>query len=64
MKRLYLSDTDKKLAGVCGGVAEYLEIDPTVARLLVVVLDLLTGVIPGLFVYMVAWMIMPRKPAS
>ena len=64
MKRLYLSDTDKKLAGVCGGVAEYLEIDPTVARLLVVVLDLLTGVIPGLFVYLVAWMIMPRKPAS
>ena len=64
MKRLYLSDTDKKLAGVCGGIAEYLEIDPTVARLLVVVLDLLTGVIPGLFVYLVAWMIMPRKPAS
>jgi len=64
MKRLYLSDTDKKLAGVCGGVAEYLEIDPTVARLLVVVLDLLTGIIPGLFVYLVAWMIMPRKPAS
>jgi len=64
MKRLYLSDTDKKLAGVCGGIAEYLEIDPTVARLLVVVLDLLTGVIPGLFVYLVAWMIMPRKTAS
>jgi len=64
MKRLYLSDTDKKLAGVCGGIAEYLEIDPTIARLLVVVLDLLTGVIPGLFVYLVAWMIMPRKPAS
>ncbi|HUI10023.1 MAG TPA: PspC domain-containing protein [Bacteroidota bacterium] len=64
MKRLYLSDTDKKFAGVCGGIAEYLEVDPTVARLLVVVLDLLTGIVPGLFVYLVAWMIMPRKPAS
>jgi len=64
MKRLYLSDTDKKLAGVCGGLAEYLDVDPTVARLLVVVLDLLTGVIPGLVVYLIAWMIMPRKPAA
>jgi len=64
MKRLYLAETDRKLGGVCGGIAEYLEVDPTVVRLLAVVVDLLTGVIPGLVGYFIAWMIIPRKPAA
>ncbi|HXX63967.1 MAG TPA: PspC domain-containing protein [Bacteroidota bacterium] len=64
MKRLFLSDTDKKIAGVCGGLAEYLGTDSTIVRLVVVALSIFTAVIPALFVYVLAWMIVPRKPAS
>jgi phage shock protein C len=64
MKRLFLSESDKKLGGVCGGIAEYMELDPTIVRLLTVVLALFTAVIPVLIGYILAWMIVPRKPAS
>ena len=62
MKRLFLSATDKKLGGVCGGIAEYMERDPTIVRLLTVVLALFTAVIPVLIGYVLAWIIIPRKP--
>ena len=62
MKRLYLSPTDKKVAGVCGGIAEYLDIDPTVVRILTVVLALITAVIPFCVGYVIAWIIVPQKP--
>jgi phage shock protein PspC (stress-responsive transcriptional regulator) len=48
MKRLYLSSTDKKLAGICGGIAEYIDLDPTIVRLLTVILALITAVVPFL----------------
>jgi phage shock protein PspC (stress-responsive transcriptional regulator) len=64
MKRLYLSDTDKKIAGICGGIAEYLEVDSTIVRLIVVLLALLSAVVPACLAYLVAWLIVPRKPAS
>ena len=64
MKRLYLSSTDKKLAGVCGGLAEYFDVDPTLIRLLTAILAVVTGVLPLFFVYLLAWMIIPRQPAS
>jgi phage shock protein C len=64
MKRLYLSDTNKKLAGVCGGLGEYFDSDPTLIRLLAVVIALPTGVIPMVIAYVIAWMIIPRKPAA
>jgi phage shock protein PspC (stress-responsive transcriptional regulator) len=64
VKRLYLSSTDKKLAGVCGGLAEYFVIDPTLIRLLTAILAVVTGVLPLFFVYLIAWMIIPRQPAS
>jgi phage shock protein PspC (stress-responsive transcriptional regulator) len=64
MKRLYLSDTDKKLGGVCGGLGEYFDADPTLVRLLTVVIALPTGVIPILIAYIIAWMIVPRRPAT
>lgn len=63
MKRLHLSDTDKKIAGVCGGIAEYMETDPTIVRLVVVVLAIATAIVPALIGYVLAWMIIPRKPA-
>lgn len=63
MKRLYLSDTDKKIGGVCGGIAEYFEVDATIVRLVVVVCTIVTAVIPFVIGYLIAWMIIPRKPA-
>lgn len=60
-KRLYLSDSDKKLGGVCGGVAEYLGIDPTIVRLIVVIL-ILCSAFTGSLIYFAAWFIIPKKP--
>jgi phage shock protein C len=64
MKRLYLSTTDKKIAGVCGGLAEYMEVDSTVVRLATVVVAVITGVAPLVIGYLIAWFIIPKKPAS
>ena len=64
MKRLYRSTADKKVGGVCGGIAEYLEVDSTVVRLVTVILALVSAVIPLLIGYCVAWMIIPSRPAA
>lgn len=58
-KRLYKSNTDKKIAGVCGGVAEYLNIDPTLVRLLWVFAVLFAG--GGLLLYIIAMFLMPQR---
>ena len=58
VRRLTLSATDKKIAGVCGGIAEYFNIDPTLVRVLTVVLVLFFG--GGLLAYLLAWVIMPK----
>ena len=57
-KRLYKSNTDKKLCGVCGGIAEYFEVDPTVIRLAWVVFTLMGG--SGLLAYIIAALVMPQ----
>jgi phage shock protein C len=62
-KRLRRSATDCKIAGVCGGFAEYFEVDSTVVRLVWVFLVLLPiPVVPALLGYIAAWIIMPRAP--
>ena len=58
-KRLYKIEEEKKLCGVCGGIAEYFNIDPTVVRLLWVFLVLCAGT--GILAYFVAAIIMPYK---
>ncbi len=59
--RLTRSATDKKIAGICGGLAEYFGVDATPIRLLWVVLSIFCGaVIGGVIAYLVAWMIIPR----
>lgn len=58
-KRLYKSRTNKKVAGVCGGIGEYFDIDPTLVRLGFVALSFLAG--GGLLVYIVAAIIIPEK---
>jgi phage shock protein PspC (stress-responsive transcriptional regulator) len=64
MKRLYRSYTDKKIAGVCSGIGEYLNVDPTVVRLVAVIGGLATGIIPFFVGYVIAWIIVPEAPAS
>ncbi len=59
-KKLYKSSTDKKLAGVCGGIAEYFDIDATLVRLGWVIFSLLGG--SGLLAYIIAAIIMPEQP--
>lgn len=61
MKKLYLSKTDKKIFGVCGGIAETYDIDPTLIRLTLVFLMLITAILPLTITYIVAWIIMPKK---
>lgn len=58
-KRLYRSRSQRMICGVCGGVAEYLNIDPTLIRLLLVLLGC-TGT--GIFAYLVAAVIIPDEP--
>ncbi len=59
MKKLYRSETDKKIAGICGGIAEYMAVDPTVVRVIAVLLILAPG--PGLLAYFIAWIVIPTK---
>ncbi|HEY6292403.1 MAG TPA: PspC domain-containing protein [Terriglobia bacterium] len=59
-KKLYLSRTDRKIAGVCGGVAAYLDMDPTLVRLVWVMTSLLAGW--GVLGYLVAWIVVPEEP--
>ncbi|MEO6514018.1 MAG: PspC domain-containing protein [Candidatus Saccharimonadales bacterium] len=57
-KRLYRSRVDKKIAGVCGGLAEYFEVDPLIIRIIAVAL-LLPGGLPGLLPYVILWVLVP-----
>jgi|SRR5579862_1057957 phage shock protein C len=63
-KRLARSAVDSKIGGVCGGLAEYLGVDPTVVRLAWAVLAVVPGgVVGGIVAYVVAWIIIPKAPA-
>ncbi len=61
-RRLYRSDDNKILGGVCGGIAEYFDIDPVLVRLLWVVAALVWGV--GVLAYIIAWIIIPARPRN
>jgi phage shock protein PspC (stress-responsive transcriptional regulator) len=59
-KRLYKSQTNKVLFGVCGGLGEYFNIDPTIIRLILVLLVLFAGT--GILAYIVAALVIPKSP--
>ena len=59
-KKLYRSRTDKKIFGVCGGLAKYFEIDSTVVRLALILLIVFAGA--GLLAYIIAALVMPNEP--
>ena len=60
MKRLYRSESDMIIAGVCGGLADYIGIDPTIIRLLFL-LFFFVG-LGGFWLYIILWIIMPLEP--
>ena len=62
VKRLYRSRTDKKIAGICGGLGEIFAADSTLIRLAVVFIGLVTAIVPILVAYIVGWMIIPVSP--
>lgn len=61
-KRLYKSSTNRVLCGVCGGIGEYLNIDPTIIRLLCLLL--ICGWGSGLIIYIIAAIIIPESPGK
>jgi phage shock protein C len=58
-KRLYRSTSQKMLGGVCGGLAEYFDMDPSLIRLIFVAVCLVTAVLPMTFFYLIAWIVVP-----
>ncbi len=60
IRRLYRSGKDRILGGVCGGIAEYLGVDPVIIRLLWIVGTLAWGA--GIILYIIFWIIIPRNP--
>lgn len=59
-KRLYRSNLDKKLGGVCGGLAEYMDADPSLIRLITIFLMFMAGA--GFLAYLIAWIVIPSNP--
>ncbi len=61
-KKLYRSRKNSFIAGVCGGLAEYFDHDVTLWRLGFAVFLVITGVFPGVILYIIAWIVMPLRP--
>ncbi|HYA48746.1 MAG TPA: PspC domain-containing protein, partial [Burkholderiales bacterium] len=55
------STTQKMLGGVCGGLAEYFDMDPSLIRLIFVAVCLMTAVLPMTFFYLIAWIVVPME---
>jgi phage shock protein C len=60
-KKLYRSNTNKVFAGICGGMGEYFDVDPTIIRLFWLIIVLLSGIFPGIVAYILALFIVPKK---
>jgi len=59
MKKLYRS-SNRILAGVCGGIAEYFNIDPTLVRVIYVILSVFSAAFPGLLLYLILMVLIPN----
>lgn len=60
-KRLTRSGRDKMLAGICGGIADYMVVDPTVVRLIFALATFFTVVFPGVLIYLIMWIVVPKE---
>lgn len=63
-KKLYRSSKQRMIAGICGGLAEYFDMDVNIMRLLFVAISLLSVLFPMAIFYIVAWIIVPEKEKS
>lgn len=61
-KKLYRSSTDKLVCGVLGGLSEYLDVDPTVVRILFAAVCMFTGFFPAIVFYIICAVVIPQKP--
>ncbi len=59
--RLTRVTNDKVIGGVCGGIAKYLGWDPAIVRLLYVLISFFSAAFPGIFVYIILWIVMPEE---
>lgn len=64
VKKLYRSTTNRMVGGICGGLGEYLGMDPTVVRLLFVLVTVLAGGFPGVAAYIVMLFVIPEEPTG
>lgn len=64
MKKLYRSQKDKMIAGICGALGERFSVDSTLLRLAIVFLGVATGILPMGAAYIVGWIIIPIAPAQ
>jgi len=62
MKKLYRSKNNRIFAGIIGGVGEYFDIDPSMLRLLWILILVFTGLIPGIIAYIIAMFVIPKQP--
>lgn len=61
IKRLKRSKSDKKIAGICGGLGNYFEVDPVIIRIAFILIAALSAVIPALIAYIIMWFIVPAE---
>jgi len=61
-KKLMRSRTDRKIAGVCAGLAQYLDHDTSLVRILWFFVGIVSGIFPGIIAYILAWIIIPEEP--
>lgn len=62
MKKLYRSKTERRLAGVCGDIAVYFNIDPTIVRLIWAFVSLMSASVPGILIYVICALVVPDEP--
>jgi len=61
MKKLKRSNKEKMIAGVCGGIAAYFDMDPSIVRIIYVVVSVLSVAFPGILVYIIMWVVIPKS---
>ena len=62
LKKLYISKTERRLGGVCGVIAVYLNIDPTIVRLIWAFVSLMPASVPGILIYVICALVVPDEP--
>lgn len=62
--KLHRSTNDNMIAGVMGGIAEYYGWDATILRLIFFIVSAVSAAVPGLFIYIILWIVMPKATAS